>query len=182
MTRKILTVAVFVGYAGSVLAANWLITAFGVVDVAAGPWLLMAPAGVYAVGVALVLRDVLHELTGPPVVLAGVAAGAALSVAVAAPGLVAASAVAFTVSELLDLGVYTPLRRNGWTVAALTSSTVGLAADSVLFLWLAFGSLAFLPGQIVGKTVAVVAAVAVGWALRPAWQPRAAVDTDGSYA
>lgn len=175
MTRKILTAAAFAGYACSVLAANWLITTFGVVDVGPGPWLLMAPAGVYAVGAALVLRDVLHDLAGPTVVLAGIAVGAALSVTVAAPGLVVASAVAFTVSELLDLGVYTPLRRKGWTVAALTSSAVGLAADSLLFLWLAFGSLAFLPGQFVGKAAAVLVAVGVGWVLRPAWQPRTVV-------
>jgi queuosine precursor transporter len=35
--------------------------------------------------------------------------------------------------------------------AVTLSNTVGLLVDSVLFLWLAFGSLAFLPGQLVGK-------------------------------
>jgi hypothetical protein len=33
---------------------------------------------------------------------------------------------------------------------------VGLIADSILFLWLAFGSLDFLAGQIVGKLWMVV--------------------------
>jgi uncharacterized PurR-regulated membrane protein YhhQ (DUF165 family) len=36
---------------------------------------------------------------------------------------------------------------------------VGLVADSVLFLWLAFGSLEFLAGQIVGKLLMVVLAL-----------------------
>jgi hypothetical protein len=33
----------------------------------------------------------------------------------------------------------------------IASSIVGLIVDSILFLWLAFGSLDFLSGQIVGK-------------------------------
>ena len=33
----------------------------------------------------------------------------------------------------------------------VASGLVGLVVDSVIFLWLAFGSLAFLPGQVVGK-------------------------------
>lgn len=167
--RRVLAVTVFAAYASTVLAANALITWLGVVDIAPGPWRLMAPAGVYAVGAALVLRDVLHELAGVRWVLAGIAVGAALSALVAAPQLVVASAVAFTVSELADLAVYAPLRRRGWTVAALASSAVGLAADSVLFLWLAFGSLAFLPGQMAGKAVAVVAAVALTAPARTMW-------------
>ena len=36
-------------------------------------------------------------------------------------------------------------------LAVLASSTVGLVVDSLVFLWLAFGSLDFLGGQIVGK-------------------------------
>lgn len=167
--RRLLRPAIFAAYVSTVLAANWLITWFGVVDLAAGPWVLAAPAGVYAVGIALVLRDVLHELAGARWVLAGIAAGVALSALVAPPQLVVASAVAFGLSELADLGVYTPLRRRGWTVAAVASSVVGLVADSVLFLWLAFGSLAFLPGQLTGKAVAVAAAVAVAGPLRAWW-------------
>jgi hypothetical protein len=41
------------------------------------------------------------------------------------------------------------------------SNAVGLAADSLIFLWLAFGSLAFLPGQLLGKAWMTLAAVAV---------------------
>jgi len=41
----------------------------------------------------------------------------------------------------------------------LASSVVGLVADSVLFLWLAFGSLDYLAGQILGKLWMVLLAL-----------------------
>jgi len=43
----------------------------------------------------------------------------------------------------------------------LASSVVGLVVDSVLFLWLAFGSLEFLAGQILGKLWMVLLALPV---------------------
>ena len=39
------------------------------------------------------------------------------------------------------------------------SSLVGLVVDSMVFLWLAFGSLDFLPGQIIGKAWMVLLAL-----------------------
>ena len=63
----------------------------------------------------------------------------------------ALSAGAFTVSELADFAVYTPLQRRGLVLAVLASSVVGLVVDSVLFLQLAFGGLDFLAGQVLGK-------------------------------
>jgi uncharacterized PurR-regulated membrane protein YhhQ (DUF165 family) len=51
--------------------------------------------------------------------------------------------------------------------AVLASSAVGLVADSILFLWLAFGSLNFVTGQIVGKAVMVLATLpAIEWLRR----------------
>ncbi|CAM5739264.1 VUT family protein [Streptomyces hirsutus] len=41
----------------------------------------------------------------------------------------------------------------------LASNAVGLLADSLLFLQLAFDSLDYLPGQILGKTWMTLAAV-----------------------
>ena len=46
-------------------------------------------------------------------------------------------------------------------MAALASSVVGLVVDSVVFLSVAFGSLEFLAGQVVGKTLMVVLALPV---------------------
>lgn len=75
-----------------------------------------------------------------------------------------ASGAAFLVSELADLAVYTPLRARSWAAAVALSNTVGAVVDSALFLWLAFGSLDFLAGQVLGKlwmTALAVALVAV---------------------
>jgi uncharacterized PurR-regulated membrane protein YhhQ (DUF165 family) len=77
-----------------------------------------------------------------------------------------ASATAFLVSEAADYLVYTPLRRRGWLRAVAASNVVGLAVDSALFLWLAFGSLTFLWGQVWGKVWVTALAVAMLWAWR----------------
>jgi hypothetical protein len=44
-------------------------------------------------------------------------------------------------------------------LALIASSIVGLVVDSVAFLALAFGSLDFLAGQVVGKLWAVLIAI-----------------------
>src|SRR6266446_3516260 len=88
-------------------------------------------------------------------------------VALAPPALVIASAAAFLLSEFADLAVYTPLVRRGLIVAVVASSVVGLVVDSVVFLWLAFGSLDFLLGQIVGKAWMVLLSIPfVAWLRR----------------
>ena len=46
-------------------------------------------------------------------------------------------------------------------IAVLATSLVGLIADSMLFLYLAFGSLEFLEGQIVGKAWMVLLALPI---------------------
>ena len=53
-------------------------------------------------------------------------------------------------------------------LAVLASSVVGLIADSVLFLWLAFGSLDFLAGQVVGKLWGVLISIPLITAVRRA--------------
>jgi queuosine precursor transporter len=134
-------------YIGTVFAANWAIDRYGPVSVGFG---LMAPAGVYFAGLAFTLRDITHDTLGRRWVLAAIIAGALLSAWVSTD-FALASGVAFLVSELFDFAVYTPLRERNWLGAVALSNVVGLVADSVLFLWIAFGSLEFLDGQIVGK-------------------------------
>ena len=78
-----------------------------------------------------------------------------------------ASAAAFLLSEAADLAVYTPLQRRGLVLAVALSSVAGLVLDSVVFLLLAFGSLDFLAGQVVGKLWMVLAALPlVAWLRR----------------
>ena len=134
-------------YVATIFAANWAIATFGPVPVGFG---LMAPAGVYFAGLAFTLRDLTQEALGSRVVLGAIVVGAALSGAISGE-LALASGTAFLFSELADFAVYTPLRRRNWLGAVAASNAVGLVVDSALFLWLAFGSLDFLPGQVVGK-------------------------------
>jgi queuosine precursor transporter len=146
-------------------AANWMIGHVGTVCVPNGPCLvpvapgIMAPSGVLMVGAALVLRDLVQRRLGIEFGLGAIAAGAAISASLAPPSLVLASATAFFLSEFADFAVYTPLARRRLVVAVVASSTVGLIVDSIVFLWLAFGSLEFLLGQIVGKLWMVLLAV-----------------------
>jgi uncharacterized PurR-regulated membrane protein YhhQ (DUF165 family) len=114
---------------------------------------------VLTVGVALVLRDVVQRCLGLRFGLLAIAAGTALSAFVAPPSLVFASGLAFALSELADFAVYTPLQQRRLLAAVVASSMVGLVVDSIVFLSLAFGSLAFLPGQIIGKAWAVLIAI-----------------------
>jgi len=94
-------------------------------------------------------------------------AGAALSAIIAPPALVLASATAFLLSEMADLAVYTPLARRRLITAVVASGLVGLVVDSIVFLWLAFGSLDFLAGQVVGKAWMVLASIPfVAWLRR----------------
>ncbi len=156
----------FVGYLASIPLANWMILHIGTVCVPhGGPCLvpvapgLMAPSGVLTVGAALVLRDVVQRCLGLRWGLAAIGLGTALSAAVAPAALVIASGAAFALSELADFAVYTPLQQRRLVTAVVASSIVGLMIDSVVFLSLAFGSLAFLPGQITGKLWAVLIAI-----------------------
>jgi hypothetical protein len=151
-------VAALAAYTATVPAANLLITHFGPVPVGFG---LLAPAGVYMAGIALTLRDAVHELAGWRWALAALNLGAILSYLIADPRVAVASAVAFGVSELADLAIYAPLRRRGKTLAVAVSGAVGLIIDSALFLTIAFGTLAFLPGQVVAKTWTTAATVLV---------------------
>jgi uncharacterized PurR-regulated membrane protein YhhQ (DUF165 family) len=85
--------------------------------------------------------------------------GSGLSALLAPASLVVASATAFLLSEFADLAVYTPLARRRLVAAVIASSSVGLVVDSVVFLWLAFGSLDFLAGQVVGKAWMVLLSI-----------------------
>lgn len=149
----------------TVPAANWLVGHAGTVCVPNGPCLipvgfgLKAPSGVLMIGLALVLRDLIQRRLGALASVGAILIGSAISAMLAPPALVIASASAFLLSELADLAVYTPLARRRLIAAVVASGLVGLVIDSVVFLWLAFGSLDFLGGQVVGKALMIFAAI-----------------------
>lgn len=150
-----LAVPLSIGYVGLAILANWLASAY-IVTV---PFTdRLAPAGVFAIGAILVLRDWLQQLAGLLWTLYLVAIAAVLSfLAAEAFGwtdlrkIAVASFVAFVVSETLEAVAFTPIRRRSLTVGVALSGVVGTVIDSWLFLSLAFGSLAFFWGQCFGK-------------------------------
>lgn len=146
-----------IGYVATIILANWLIVTFGLVPVGFG---LMAPAGVYAAGLAFTLRDLTQDALGRWWTIAAILAGAALS-ALISPQFALASGAAFLLSETADLLVYTPLRERHWLRAVALSNLAGFTLDSILFLWLAFGSVEFLSGQLAGKFWVTAATVAI---------------------
>ena len=152
-------------------AANWLIGNAGTVCLPQGPCLipvfpsfaglpqLMAPSGVVMIGLALVLRDLVQRRLGITWTAGAILAGAGLSAFIAPPALVLASATAFLLSEFADLAIYTPLQKRRLVLAVLASSVAGLFVDSCVFLYLAFGNLDFLAGQVAGKAWMVILAL-----------------------
>jgi hypothetical protein len=169
--RKAEGLAYFLAFMACIPTANWMIGHVGTVCAPNGPCLLpvfpwspqggpmMAPSGVSMIGIALVLRDLCQRRLGRLAALMAIVAGAALSGALAPPQLVVASTTAFFLSELADFAVFTPLQKRGLVLAVLASAVVGLIADSILFLYLAFGSLEFLEGQVLGKVWMVLLAL-----------------------
>lgn len=159
-------------FAASIPLANWMIGHVGTTCVPQGPCLvpvwpgIAAPSGVLVVGIALVLRDLVQRLLGLGWAFAAILGGAALSGVIAPPALALASVVAFMFSETADLLVFTPLQKRGLIIAVIVSSSVGIVVDSMLFLSLAFGSLDFLAGQVIGKAWGIVFALPLVWYLR----------------
>ena len=149
-------------YVLTIVAANWAIQTWGIVPIGFG---LYAPAGVFFAGLAFTFRDLTQERLGRFATVAAILFGAALSWLVS-PAFAIASGIAFLVSELADFAVFTPLRERHWLSAVALSNTVGLVIDSMLFLWLAFGNVDFLAGQVVGKASMTLLAVAVLWLVR----------------
>lgn len=166
------TAALVAAYLVSIAAAAYAVTHVGAPPpFPGGPHTLpvwpgiAAPSGVYIVGVTLVIRDLLQHRVRKLAMVALILAGAGLA-AIFSPAVAVASALAFAVSESIDYGVFTLAEpRAGRYGAILASNAVSLVVDSVVFLAVAFGSLAFIEGQIVGKTWATLAAVAVIWAV-----------------
>lgn len=157
-------------FAACIPLANWMIGNVGTFCVPNGPCLIpvapglsgkaiTAPSGVLMIGFALVLRDLVQRRLGAVYALGAIGVGAVISGLIAPPALVVASVAAFLFSELADFAVYTPLQKRGLVRAVFASSAVGLVVDSVVFLTLAFGSLDYLGGQIIGKAWAILFAL-----------------------
>jgi uncharacterized PurR-regulated membrane protein YhhQ (DUF165 family) len=148
-------------------------------------WHLSAPGGTYLIGLALALIELAH-LTAPTrregwrnaqvMIGCGFAASALLAAYIAIidasrsafPGqhfgeladtwrIVVGSLAAFVVSETADntIGAWLRGRFPDW-VRVIATNAVSAPVDSLVFLAIAFGSLAFIEGQIVAKLAATL--------------------------
>jgi len=171
MTSRIGLIAAAL-FLSTIVAANYFVENIGTQFAPGDPHTLpvgfglRAPSGVLLVGLAFTLRDVVQRTLGTAAVLVCIAAGTGLA-ALISPALAAASALAFAASELADLAMYTaviwraPDSPGRFVAAVAVSNVVGAVVDSVVFLTIAFGSLEFLDGQVVGKLLMTVAALPV---------------------
>jgi uncharacterized PurR-regulated membrane protein YhhQ (DUF165 family) len=163
------TTLLTVSFLSTIPIANFLINNFGVVCITNGPCLipvapgLMAPSGVLMIGVALALRDALHERLSRWIIVALIASGAVLSLSFSPPALAGASAVAFLFSELADFAVYDRFRKRAMAAAVLVSGAIGAVLDSMIFSALAFGTIKWAPGLILAKCYASI--FYAGWKL-----------------
>lgn len=150
MDRRLLAAVLAAALLGTVVVANWLVATFGLVAAGFG---FMVPAGTYAAGLALGLRDGLDRVGGLRWVLAAIGLGVLLSAVLATPALALASAVAFALGELTDLVVWRRLRRVGWRRALVASNAVGGLVDTCVFLPLAGFPVTFISvgGQFLVK-------------------------------
>lgn len=146
----------FSAYLATIPLANWFIANIGTQMADGAPHTIgvgfgfSAPSGVLIIGLALLLRDLLHQTAGKQTVLIAMVIGVALSFLIN-PAVAVASACAFALSEFADLAVYVRVRDISADLAMVMSGIVGAVIDSFVFLYLAFGSITYWQGQIIGK-------------------------------
>lgn len=146
----------FMIYLATIPAANWFINNVGTVNFPGGPHTIpvgfgyQAPSGVVLIGFALFARDLLQEQAGRKVVVLAILLGVPLSFIVN-PAVAIASTVAFTISETTDFVIYDKIRAASKIAGIIISGTIGGIVDSILFLYIAFGSIQYWEGQVIGK-------------------------------
>lgn len=98
--------------------------------------------GAFTYPVAFLINDLTNRFYGPTaarrVVYVGFLTGCLVSWVLVTPRLALASSAAFLLGQLLDIVVFTPLRRKTWWKAPLAAALVGSALDTVLFFAVAF--------------------------------------------
>lgn len=169
---KVVLSSAFVGLA---VLANWLASRY-VWPVGFG---YVAPAGVFAIGWILVVRDWLQQISSVRYTLALVPIGGGLSWLIgdlagwtSLQRIAVASFLAFCISESVEAAVFTPLRKRSLTFGVLLSGTVGNALDSFVFIWIAWAAIRF-PGAthgglFEGNFIGKIEMVALGTALTAA--------------
>lgn len=174
-TRRLPLLLALCCYVAAVVIANIVTDRLGLVTVGFG---LMVTAGTYAAGFALLARDFVHRYGSRRWAIAAIIVGGCVSWLTSSPALAVASTVAFVSAELIDLGVYEPIRRTrGFIQGALASNIVSAPIDTVVFLFLAGFPLTAetIGGQFLGKVLwATAAPLLVYWLVRRSIRARRA--------
>ncbi|CBI76983.1 conserved membrane protein of unknown function [Bartonella clarridgeiae 73] len=130
--------------------------------------------GAFTYPIAFLINDLTNRFYGPAparrVVYAGFITAFFISWIIATPRLAIASSAAFLFGQLLDIAVFTPLRRKAWWKAPLIAGLVGSALDTVLFFALAFASNFAFIDQLVGYADgSIVESLTLGSIVIPVW-------------
>ncbi|WP_040298596.1 VUT family protein [Bartonella sp. DB5-6] len=130
--------------------------------------------GAFTYPIAFLINDLTNRFYGPSaarrVVYAGFFAGVFVSWILATPRLAIASSLAFLFGQLLDIIVFTPLRRKTWWKAPLSAALVGSALDTVVFFALAFSSFFTFIDQMTGYANSLLMESIVFWGVEiPVW-------------
>jgi uncharacterized integral membrane protein (TIGR00697 family) len=153
-----------------------------------GQWLTW---GAFTYPLAFLVTDVMNRVYGAAVARRVVLAGFAVGVVCSSIGtqiagefgplvtwrIALGSGLAFLTAQLLDVSLFTALRRRRWWQAPLVSSVVGSSVDTALFFFVAFSSqLAMLePGNDVGWANEALPLLGHG-AVAPLWVSLAVAD------
>lgn len=164
--------AFILAYVIAILVLNLGFSYVPMVDLGFG---LFSPMAILA-GAIFVLRDYAQKQSGHYVLL-GMAAGAALSFALADPFVALASVAAFLISELADYALYT-LTKKPFAQRVLISSLVSTPIDTAVFLYM-------INGMTVGTFLLMVGAKLVAavfiWAAYRADETRRREDADAAF-
>ncbi|MBB4075807.1 hypothetical protein GGR08_000088 [Bartonella fuyuanensis] len=130
--------------------------------------------GAFTYPFAFLINDLTNRFYGPSaarrVVYIGFFVGVFVSWILATPRLAIASSVAFLFGQLLDIVVFTPLRRKTWWKAPLAAALVGSALDTMLFFALAFSNFFAALDKITGyDDSSLVESVIWGGIDMPVW-------------
>ena len=167
--RRIISLIALALFIATVWASNYLVKHVGPIRV--WPTDLKAPAGVYTIGAAFLLRDTIQRFSGQLLALFGIAVGCGLSAILVDAKLAGASIAAFAASEIVGLAIFRGLRGNTGGPPVLGSAVVlaGAAAaalDSYVFLALAPTLVpgldnvhTFFEGQFVAKLMVTTLAI-----------------------
>lgn len=162
--------ATIVLYLATIPLANWFINNIGTQVAPNLPHTIpvgfgyQAPSGVLLIGIALFTRDYVQQQYGKQITLLAIITGIIISYFVN-PAVATASALAFALGELTDFAIYSTIKKKTITGAVIASGIIGGFIDSFVFLKIAFGSIQYWQGQVIGKTIMAIIGGAIIWGI-----------------